>query len=164
MKIQQIALFRFPFPFAFLLALVKKEKGEKEEKKKGSSIYRYYLYFSSESESRPREEDRSLSRDGERSSKGSFLLLSSLAKLTTGTKCVTTILVVYLFLPGVTLILINLSFFAGPVTLARPHLRLATFCATILISSSPLSPIPLVSFLTLSLSLFPQFQTSVSFL
>lgn len=56
------------------------------------------------------------------------------------------------------------EFFAGPVTLARPHLRLATFCATILISSSPLSPIPLVSFLTLSLSLFPQFQTSVSFL
>lgn len=46
------------------------------------------------------------------------------------------------------------EFFAGPVTLARPHLRLATFCATILISSSPLSPIPLVSFLTLSLSLF----------
>lgn len=45
------------------------------------------------------------------------------------------------------------EFFAGPVTLARPHLRLATFCATILISSSPLSPIPLVSFLTLSLSL-----------
>lgn len=44
------------------------------------------------------------------------------------------------------------EFFAGPVTLARPHLRLATFCATILISSSPLSPIPLVSFLTLSLS------------
>lgn len=28
------------------------------------------------------------------------------------------------------------EFFAGPVTLARPHLRLATFCATILISSS----------------------------
>lgn len=104
----------FPFPrLLFFLRSSRRKKGEKEEKKKGSSIYRYYLYFSSESESRPREEDRSLSRDGERSSKGSFLLLSSLAKLTTGTKCVTTILVVYLFLPGVTLILINLSFLPG---------------------------------------------------
>lgn len=53
------------------------------------------------------------------------------------------------------------EFFAGPVTLARPHLRLATFCATILISSSP----PFLSFFrsaatsspTLSLSLLSNF-------
>lgn len=52
------------------------------------------------------------------------------------------------------------EFFAGPVTLARPHLRLATFCATILISP-PLSLIPrtLRRLFLLSLSLS---QTLVS--
>lgn len=109
-KIQsKIALFRF----SFTLTVKRKKEGKEEERERETDHFTRYFYSSVRITKRERE-DRSLSRDGgRRSSKGSFLLLSSLAKLTTGTKCVTTIPVVYLFLPGVTLILINLSFLQG---------------------------------------------------
>ena len=104
---------KLPFSVCFSSFTLVERKKEREREKKGSSIH-----FDTTSNPRNQNhgqerEDRSVSRNGERSSKGSFLLLSSLAKLTTGTKCVTTILLVYLFLPGVTLILINLSFLPG---------------------------------------------------
>lgn len=108
-KIQsKIAFFRF----SFTLTVKRKKEGKEEERERETDHFTRYFYSSVRITKRERE-DRSLSRDGGRSSKGSFLLLSSLAKLTTGTKCVTTIPVVYLFLPGVTLILINLSFLQG---------------------------------------------------